>query len=119
MPPNEATSTGGDENMRRYPPNRRPYVQFTKDERKIHARVLGWNENMILVEYPPRIIDKITHGQRDAEWINKSLATRIRRTDSVWAALDDDMGWHELQDRKITPRPDPWTIYAQEFPDTD
>lgn len=113
--------------MRRYPLNRRPYIEYTQDERKVHARILGWQENMILVEYPPLIIDKFTHGQRTTSWINKAIAKRIRRTDSVWATMDDDMPWHDVQDmpwhdvqdQKINRRTDPWTIYEQEFPDRD
>lgn len=105
------------EKIHRYQVNRRPYVEVTMNERKLHARVIGWHENMILVEYPPKIIDKYTHGQRSTEWINKSLAVRIRKADSLWATLDDNAAWHDLQDQKITHRADPWNIYEQEFHD--
>lgn len=111
------TTTPDPEKIRRYRVNRRPYVEVTRNERKLHARVIGWHENMILVEYPPTIIDKYTHGQRSTEWINKSLAVRIRKADSLWATLDDNAAWHDLQDQKITHRADPWNIYEQEFHD--
>lgn len=104
------------EKLRRYQAGRLPYIEFSTAQGKLHARVLGWQAEMILIEYPPKIIDKFTHGQREAVWINKFLATRIRKADSVWATLDDDFGWHDTQDQKISFRPDPWNIYMQEFP---
>ncbi len=107
------------EKISRYLPGRRPYVECTTNERKIHASILGWQGEMILIGYPPRMISKYQHGQREADWIHKSQAVRIRREDSVWAALEDDWPWHEAQDKKIPFRPDPWNIYPQEFPDTD
>lgn len=72
---------------------------------------------MILVEYPLRLINNLTHGQRETTWINKDLAVRLRREDSIWAVAEDDHAWHRTQDAKITHRPDPWNIYSQEFPD--
>lgn len=107
------------EKISRYLPGRRPYVECTINERKIHASILGWQGEMILIGYPPRMISKYQHGQREADWIHKSQAVRIRREDSVWAFLEDDWPWHEAQDKKIPFRPDPWNIYPQEFPDTD
>lgn len=107
------------EKMHHYLPGRRPYVECTIRERNIHARINGWQGDMILIDYPPRMISKFTHGQRKAEWIHKSLAVRIRREDSVWADLEDDYEWHQAQDERISFRPDPWNIYSQEFPDSD
>lgn len=104
------------EKMRRYLPDRRPYVEVTTGERKIHAQVIAWQADMILIEYPATIIDKITHGQREVEWIHKTRAVRIRREDSIWELLEDDWDWHGAQDEKISYRPDPWNIYEQEFP---
>lgn len=72
---------------------------------------------MILLDYPPRMISKYAHGQREAQWIHKSQAVRIRREDSIWADLEDDWTWHGDQDEKISYRPDPWNIYSQEFPE--
>lgn len=112
------TFTPDPENMQRYVPGRRPYVEVTTRERKIHAQVIGWQSDMILVEYPPTMISKYTHGQRDVAWIHKAQAVRIRREDSIWAQLDDDYAWHGTQDAKIFHRPDPWNIYSQEFPNT-
>lgn len=106
------------DDIRHYVPGRRPYVECTIHERKVHARISGWQGDMILLEYPPRMTSKFTHGQRNVEWIHKSLAVRIRREDSVWADLEDDYAWHQTQDQKISFRPDPWNIYIQEFPDS-
>ena len=102
-----------------YLPTRQPYVECTINEHKIHARLLGWQGEMILVEYPLTMITKYTQGQLDVMWLHKSLAVRIRREESIWAELEDDYPWHETQDQKISFRPDPWSIYKQEFPDTD
>lgn len=113
------TSTPDPEKMHRYVPNRRPYVEFTTGDRKMHAQIIGWQGDMILVDYPQRMIDKFTHGQREAEWIHKSTAVRIRREDSIWADLEDGYDWHHAQDENISYRPDPWNIYSQEFPDTE
>lgn len=112
------TFTPDPEKMRRYLPGQRPYVEVTTGERKIHVNIMAWQRDMILIEYPPTIIDKYTHGQREAEWIHKSRAVRIRREDAVWALLDDDWDWHGAQDAKVSYRPDPWNIYSQEFPDS-
>jgi hypothetical protein len=108
--------TPNPEKMRRYLPDRRPYVEVTTGERKIHAQVIAWQADMILIEYPPTMIDKFTHGQREVEWIHKTRAVRIRREDSIWAHLEDDYAGHGAQDAKISYRPDPWNIYEQEFP---
>ncbi|MFJ6419202.1 hypothetical protein [Paeniglutamicibacter sp. NPDC091659] len=69
------------------------------------------------MEYPPQLITKFTHGQRVVEWLDRSQAVRIRREDSIWALVEDDVKWHESQDLAISKRPDPWNIYKQEFPD--
>ncbi|ALQ32640.1 hypothetical protein AA310_00140 [Arthrobacter sp. YC-RL1] len=104
--------------MRHYLPGRRPYVEIVMNERKIHARVMAWQGDRILVEYPATMISKYTHGQRETLWIHKSEAKRIRREDSIWADLEDDYTWHHGQDEKNAYRPDPWTIYGQNFPDS-
>ncbi|MGA7205856.1 MAG: hypothetical protein WBX27_14625 [Specibacter sp.] len=113
------TFTPDPEKISHYPTPRRPYVQFTMNERKFHARVNGWQGEMIMVSYPPTLISKYTHGQRTTVWMHKSEAVRIRREDSVWADLEDDWPWHEAQDAKISFRPDPWIIYSQQFPDAE
>lgn len=104
------------ESIRRYPPDRQPYVEFEADGGKVHGRVLGWQADMVLVEYPPTIIDRLTHGQREVLWLHKSLAVRIRQEDSVWATMDDDRAWHQAQDTMIRYTPGPWTVYGQVFP---
>lgn len=53
---------------------------------------------------------------RSTEWLNKSLAVRIRRYDSVLATRDDDVAWHDLQGEEIVYRTDPWIIYEPELP---
>lgn len=100
---------------RHYVPGRCPYVEIVISERKIHARVMAWQGERILVEYPPATISRYPHGQREVLWIHKSEAKRIRREESVWGDPEDDYPWHQNQDEKITYRPDPWTIYEQEF----
>lgn len=111
------TFTPDPSRVRWYTPGRRPYIEFTAaDEQKLHARVLGWQEDMILVEYPVLLIDRFNHGQRRSVWIHKSAATRIRREDALWSDLEDDYPWHEREDERIKYRPDPWSIYGQEFP---
>lgn len=118
IPANQTMSfTPDPEEIQRYVPKRRPYVEVTIAERKIHAEIIGWHGNMILISYPPRMITKFTHGQKDVQWVHKSLAVRIRREDSIWASLEDDYEWHQAQDERITFRPDPWNIYSQEFPE--
>lgn len=97
-----------------YEPSRRPYVEFTADERKIHAQVLGWQGDMILTSYPPRLVDKSIHGQRKTEWIDKTVAVRLRREDAIWVSAEDDEYWHRTQDKQIQFRPNPWTVYGQE-----
>lgn len=105
------------EKIRHYLPGSRPYVECTINERKIHAKIIGWQGEMILIDYPPQMISKYTHGEREATWIHKSQAVRIRREDSIWAELEDDWDWHGTQDEKISFRPDPWNIYEQEHPE--
>lgn len=102
--------------IRFYTPGRRPYVEFTLKDQKVHGRVLGWQGEMILVEYPPDLHDKFNHGQRQSIWLHKDLAVRLRREDSLWADLEDDYRWHASQDERIKHRPDPWSIYLQEHP---
>lgn len=105
------------EKMRWYLPGRRPYIEVSTEDSKIHAKLIAWQGEMIFISYPPRMIDKVTHGQQEVEWIHKSRVVRIRREDSIWAELEDDYDWHNAQDEKITHRPDPWNIYSQEFPE--
>lgn len=113
------TFTPDPEKIQRYVPNRRPYVEVTIDQRKIHTEIIGWQGDMILISYPPRMITKFTHGQHEVLWAHKSSAVRIRREDSIWASVEDDYAWHQAQDERISFRPDPWNIYRQEFPDAD
>lgn len=104
------------ERIRWYQPGRRPYVEISLNERQLHARILGWQGEMILVEYPPRIESRFSYGQRETAWIHKSRAVRLRWEDSLWADLEDDNDWHQWQDLRISFRRDPWTIYSQENP---
>lgn len=97
-----------------YEPSRRPYVEFTADERKIHAQVLGWQGDMILASYPPRLMDRVTYGQQESKWIDKTVAVRLRREDAIWVSVEDDEYWHRTQDKQIQFRPNPWTVYGQE-----
>ncbi|MFJ2662613.1 hypothetical protein [Arthrobacter koreensis] len=84
------------------------------NDRKVHARILCWQGEMILVEYPPAVESRFTYGQRVTAWIHKTEAVRLRWEDSLWADLEDDNPWHQSQDQRITFRRDPWTIYNQE-----
>lgn len=105
------------DHMLRYEPNRRPYVQVTDDERgRYHARVIGWVQGEVFIEYPKRIIDYVTTGQLYFKWVPTESAVRIRQQDSIWLSVEDDSDWHDTEDAKITFRPDPWTVYTQEEP---
>lgn len=84
------------------------------EEQKVHGRVLGWQDEMVLVEYPPRVESRHSYSPRETLWLKKSEAVRLRRADSLWADLEDDTAWHQLQDPRISYRTDPWAIYAQE-----
>lgn len=98
------------ENMNRYMPGERPYVQVMDPELgKIHAQVIGWVPGEVFIDYPVRIIDYVTTGQHNVQWVPGSTVTRIRRADSMWVSTEDDDPWHERQDAKITYRADPWT----------
>lgn len=55
------------EKMRRYLPGRRPYAEVTAGEPKTQAITVAWQGDMILLCSPPTTIDKLTHGQRDAD----------------------------------------------------
>lgn len=87
--------------MKHYLPGRRPFLEIALNERKIHARVMAWHRDQVLVEYPPTTISKFTHGQRTPRWLHKSEAKRIRREVSVWEDLEDDYPWHQEQDEKF------------------
>lgn len=105
------------ERMKCYEPNRRPYVQVTDDERgRYHARVIGWVQGEVFIEYPKLIIDYVTTGQLYFKWVPTESAIRIRQRDSIWLSVEDDSDWHDTEDAKITFRPDPWTVYTQEEP---
>ena len=99
------------ESMRRYEPRRQPYVQVTDHERgRYHARVIGWVPGEVFIEYPKQIIDYVTTGQLYFKWVPTESAARIRQADSIWLSVEDDTDWHEAEDRKISFRPDPWTV---------
>lgn len=104
------------EDMRRYAPNRRPYVEVREGDRRFHAQVIGWNQGNVFIEYPTKILNRVTTGQREVKWVPTAAATRIRRADSIWASTEDDHAWHAEQDKRIEYRADPWTVYSQELP---
>lgn len=103
------------ENMRRYPPTQRPYVEALNEGWKIHAKVIGWDDDLIFIEYPSKVTSQMNKDAMDrVGWIHKNDAKRIRRADSIFASTEDDHDWHETQDARITYRADPWTILGQQ-----
>ncbi|WP_279402104.1 hypothetical protein [Arthrobacter sp. JCM 19049] len=70
--------------MRRYEPNRRPYVEVREGDHRFHAQVIGWNQGDVFIEYPTRILNRVTTGQREVKWVPTAAAIRIRRADSIW-----------------------------------
>jgi len=104
------------ERLRRYEPNRRPYVEVRDGDHRYHAQVIGWNDGAVFIEYPMKILNKVTTGQREVKWVATASAQRIRRADSIWASTEDDHQWHAVEDQRITYRADPWTVYSQELP---
>lgn len=102
--------------VRTYPSARRPYVEVRDGDRRFHAIVSAWQDEMVLVEYPPRVASGTYEGEPERSWVHKASAVRIRRADAIWAHTDDDMGWHADQDKLINYRADPWTVYSQELP---
>ncbi|WP_346922897.1 hypothetical protein [Glutamicibacter creatinolyticus] len=105
------------EGMRRYEPNRRPYVEVREGDHRFHAQVIGWNHGDVFIEYPTKILNRVTTGQREVKWVPTAAAVRIRRADSIWASTEDDHAWHAAEDQRITYRADPWTVYTQEVPE--
>lgn len=103
-------------NMHRYTPTRRPYVEVRVGDKRFHAQVIGWNGKHAFIEYPTKIINRVTTGQREVGWVPIENAVRIRRADSIWASTEDDHEWHTTEDKHITYRADPWTVYTQELP---
>lgn len=61
-----------------YQIGRRPCVEFDSLKGLVHATVIGWQGQMILVEYPPGLITKFTRGQRGVEWLDRSEAADPR-----------------------------------------
>jgi len=84
--------------VRQYEANRYPYVEARIQTGRIHARVLSWQGDMILVQFPPRVAAGTFEGEPEQEWVHKTAARRIRRADALWAHTDDDLGWHQAQD---------------------
>lgn len=103
------------EHMRRYTPTMRPYVEVTEGDWKTHAQVIGWVAGEIFIEYPLKAPRGPYPGPYEVKWVSTSLATRIRWADSAWTSTEDDFEWHKEQDKKITYRTDPWTIYTHDY----
>jgi hypothetical protein len=61
-----------------YQIGRRLYVEFDTPKGWVHATVIGWQGQMILVEYPPGLITQFTRGQRGVEWLDRSEAADPR-----------------------------------------
>lgn len=103
------------ENMRRYEVHRYPYVEVRFDDaHPIHAQILGWNGDMIMISAPAKLLDRYSYDQLEVQWVRKDQARRIRSADSIWVSTDDDTAWHENEDAKIKYRPDPWAILGQQ-----
>ncbi|MGP9490040.1 hypothetical protein ACT3R5_15920 [Glutamicibacter sp. AOP5-A2-7] len=101
--------------MHRYEVHKYPYVEVRyPDKPTIHARVEGWNGDMIMIAAPTKLLDRYSWDQLQIEWVHKTQARRIRSKDSIWASIEDNTSWHELEDSRITYRPDPWLILGQE-----
>lgn len=96
-----------------YEVSRRPYVEVT-DDGKYHAQVIGWIPGEIFIEYPRQISEYKATGRLHPKWVPTGSAVRIRRSDSIWLSVEDDDDWHEVEDAKVTFRPDPWTVYTQD-----
>lgn len=95
-------------------PTRRPYVEVRSGDWGTHAQVIGWVEGEVFIEYPPKAPRGPYNGPYEVRWIPTAAAKRIRRADSAWATTEDDCEWHAEQDKQITYRADPWTIYMHE-----
>jgi len=104
------------ENMRRYTPGKQPYVEVTDgDRQKTHARIIGWDGDLIFIQYPSKVTAQMNKDPMDqVRWIHKNTAQRIRRADSIFASTEDDHEWHEEADKHITYRGDPWTVTTQQ-----
>ncbi|HJX77258.1 hypothetical protein [Glutamicibacter sp.] len=101
--------------MHRYEVNRYPYVEVRfPDKMPIHAQILGWNSDMIMISAPTKLLDRYSYDQSEVQWLHKDQARRIRSVDSHWASIEDDAEWHEREDAKIKYRPDPWTVLGQD-----
>lgn len=103
------------EGIRRYEVHRYPYVEVRfPDQLPIHAQILGWNGDMIMISAPTKLLDRYSYDQSEVQWVRKEQARRIRSVDSHWANVEDDAEWHGREDAKIKYRPDPWTILGQQ-----
>lgn len=101
--------------MRRYKVHRYPYVEVRFDDAQpIHAQILGWNGDMIMISAPAKLLDRYSYDQLEVQWVRKEQARRIRSVDSIWASIEDDTAWHEREDAKIKYRTDPWTVLGQD-----
>lgn len=101
--------------MHRYEVNRYPYVEVRfPDKMPIHAQILGWNGDMIMISAPAKLLDRYSYDQSEVQWVRKDQARRIRSVDSHWASIEDDAEWHEREDAKIKYRTDPWTVLGQD-----
>lgn len=101
--------------MHHYDVYRCPYVMVTfPDQPPIHAQVLGWNGDMIMISAPEKLYDRYSWTDPQIQWVHKSQATRIRQADSIWISMEDDHEWHAIEDGKIVFRPDGFTIYGQD-----
>lgn len=93
----------------------RPYVEALNEGWKIHAKVIGWDDDLIFIEYPSKVTSQMNKDAMDrVGWIHKNDAKRIRRADSIFASTEDDHDWHEREDAKITYRADPWLVLGQD-----
>ncbi|MGP9528129.1 hypothetical protein [Glutamicibacter sp. AOP5-A2-18] len=105
------------ERMRTYMTGEYPYVQvFDTELGKIHARLRGWVQGELFIEYPPNGARWVYNGRLDVKWVPTTSATRIKRADSIWRSTEDNHTWHEREDAKISFRADPWTAA---LPETD
>lgn len=99
-----------------YQIGRRPCVEFDSLKGWVHATVIGWQGQMILVEDQPGLITKFTRGQRGVEWLARSDAARTRRSDSIYSSVEVGVKWLGSQDLVVCKRPDLWNSYKQKFP---
>ena len=94
--------------MHRYKVHCYPYVEVRFENRlPIHAQILGWNVDMIMISAPAKLLDRYSYDQLEVQWVRKYQARRIRSIDSIWASIKDDTAWHEREDAKITYLADP------------